>query len=82
MVLYRNNYKAKRVWKWLIKPSNGPANFQGIELDIVQFPDNRLDCWVDGKHCPEVIEGLTLPITKKKIAALAGDDNATVEIRG
>lgn len=82
MILYRNYYKVKRVWGWLIKPSNGPANFQGIELDIVQFLDNRLDCWVDGKHCPEIIDGLTLPITKEKIVALAGDDNATVEIRG
>ena len=81
MILYRD-YKVKQVWKFLVKPADGPINFKGIELDIVQFPDNRLDCWVDGKHCPEVIDGLTLPITKAKIVALTGDDNAIVEIRG
>lgn len=82
MVLYLyRDYKVKRVWNWLIKPADGPANFQGIELDIVQFPDNRFDCWVDGKHCPDTVADLKT-VNEKNLSGLAGQPVEILEIRG
>lgn len=81
MILEKRIYgrQFKRLWSYRFRDDD--KEFPWIYVELIEMPASGLDCWIDGKHCPDTVAELKT-VNEKNLSELAGRQVEILEIRG